>query len=83
MESATRTITVLFGDIRDFTSITREVPPERVVQMLNEYHSVMVERIFGSGARSTSSWVTASWRISTRRSTSRITPNARFGARRP
>lgn len=47
--SATRTITVLFGDIRGFTVMTRQVPPERVVELLNEYHSVMVERIFESG----------------------------------
>jgi len=47
--SATRTITVLFGDIRGFTRIAREVPPEDVVRMLNEFHSAMVERIFENG----------------------------------
>lgn len=47
--SATRTITVLFGDIRGFTRIARDVPPEDVVRMLNEFHSIMVERIFENG----------------------------------
>jgi adenylate cyclase len=49
VESGTRTITVLFGDIRGFTRMTHGVPPALVVQMLNEYHSVMVERIFDTG----------------------------------
>lgn len=47
--TATRTITVLFGDIRGFTAITHDEPPERVLELLNEYHTVMVERIFESG----------------------------------
>jgi adenylate cyclase len=41
-----REVTVLFADIRDFTSISENMKPEDVVRMLNEYHSCMVEIIF-------------------------------------
>lgn len=48
-DSVTRTITVLFGDIRGFTAITLNEPPGRVLELLNEYHAVMVDRIFDTG----------------------------------
>ncbi|HKY61275.1 MAG TPA: adenylate/guanylate cyclase domain-containing protein, partial [Gemmatimonadota bacterium] len=48
-DSVTRTITVLFGDIRGFTTITLNEPPGRVLELLNEYHAVMVDRIFDTG----------------------------------
>lgn len=48
-DSVTRTITVLFGDIRGFTAITLNEPPGRILELLNEYHAVMVDRIFDSG----------------------------------
>lgn len=38
-------LTVLFSDIRDFTSMSEKMPPEDVVSMLNEYFSVMTEII--------------------------------------
>ena len=39
-------VTVLFSDIRDFTAMSEKLPPEKVVAMLNEYHTRMVETIF-------------------------------------
>lgn len=39
-------VTVLFADIRGFTSISEEIEPEEVVSMLNQYFSEMVEVIF-------------------------------------
>jgi adenylate cyclase len=41
-----RKITVLFSDIRNFTSFSEKYPAEQVVSMLNEYFSGMVEIIF-------------------------------------
>jgi class 3 adenylate cyclase len=45
----TRVVTVLFSDLRGFTTLTRGMPPDRVVQLLNEVHSALVEEIFRSG----------------------------------
>jgi adenylate cyclase len=41
-----REVTILFSDIRDFTSLSESLAPEQVVAMLNEYHGRMVEAIF-------------------------------------
>jgi adenylate cyclase len=45
----TRTITVLFCDIRGFTGLTQEMSPEQVVALLKEYQGAMVARIFDNG----------------------------------
>jgi adenylate cyclase len=37
--------TVLFSDIRDFTTVTEELGPQGTVRLLNDYFSVMVESI--------------------------------------
>jgi adenylate cyclase len=37
--------TVLFSDIRDFTTVTEELGPQGTVRLLNEYFSIMVESI--------------------------------------
>ncbi|MGE3465649.1 MAG: adenylate/guanylate cyclase domain-containing protein [Pyrinomonadaceae bacterium] len=46
---ANQTITVLFADIRGFTSISENENPENVVGLLNQYFSAMSEIIFEHG----------------------------------
>jgi adenylate cyclase len=41
-----RRTTVLFADIRGFTSMSERLPPEEVVSRLNEYLRVMIDIIF-------------------------------------
>lgn len=40
-----RKLAVLFSDIRGFTSIAESLPPDRIVQSLNKYFSMMVDVI--------------------------------------
>lgn len=44
-----QTITVLFADIRGFTSISEKEKPEKVVGLLNKFFSAMTEIIFENG----------------------------------
>lgn len=46
LETERRNVTVLFADIRSFTTIAERMAAEEVVTMLNEYFSVMVDIIF-------------------------------------
>jgi adenylate cyclase len=46
LEGERRKITVLFSDIRQFTQLAEQLPPEQVVSLLNEYFESMLEIIF-------------------------------------
>jgi class 3 adenylate cyclase len=41
--------TVLFSDIRSFTTITESQPAEDVIELLNDYYSIMFDAINGRG----------------------------------
>ena len=45
----TREVTILFSDIRDFTTLSESLSCEDVVALLNECHACMVEKIFEFG----------------------------------
>jgi adenylate cyclase len=45
----TQTITVLFADIRGFTSLSEHENPEKIVRLLNRYFTAMSEIIFEFG----------------------------------
>jgi adenylate cyclase len=41
-----KVVTVLFSDIRNFTRISESLPPDKLVQLLNEYFTEMAKIIF-------------------------------------
>ncbi len=43
---ANRELAVLFSDIRGFTSISENLPPDRLIESLNDYFSRMVDLIY-------------------------------------
>jgi adenylate cyclase len=45
----TRTLTILFSDIRSFTTYSEQHPPEEVVHMLREYLTRMSDQILNQG----------------------------------
>jgi adenylate cyclase len=44
-----RRVTILFSDIRDFTTLSEQMAPQAVVGFLNHYFSEMVEAVFQYG----------------------------------
>ncbi|MBL8018761.1 MAG: adenylate/guanylate cyclase domain-containing protein [Leptospirales bacterium] len=42
----TRKVAILFSDLRNFTGISENLPPERVVELMNHYFSEMVECVY-------------------------------------
>ena len=71
--------TVLFSDLRGFTSFSEQLPAARVIEVVNCYLNEMTEAILAAGARSSATWATASWPSSGRRWRRPITPTAHSG----
>jgi len=46
IENKRREVTILFADIRSFTTLSEKLPTEDVVAMLNEFFEIMVEIVF-------------------------------------
>jgi class 3 adenylate cyclase len=44
-----RIVTVLFGDMRGFTTLSSQLPPEEIFAMLNDYFAIMVDVVFKYG----------------------------------
>jgi adenylate cyclase len=44
-----RRVTMLFSDIRNFTSMSEGMEPERIIAFLNDYFSEMVDAVFEQG----------------------------------
>jgi len=49
LQGERKKVTMLFSDIRHFTSMAEELPPEEVLKILNEYFEEMIEVIFNYG----------------------------------
>jgi len=46
LKNQRKIVTIMFADIRSFTAISEKMKPEDIVDMLNEYFTIMVEIIF-------------------------------------
>ena len=76
LRSQRKLVTVLFADLRGFTSFSDSVEPEEVMATLDEYHARWVGASPSSPARSSASPATASWCSSTIPSIRPITSSA-------
>ena len=62
-----KVVTVMFSDVRGFTAYSEKRPPEAVIEVLNEYLSIMSDVIpLATAARSSRTWATGSWPSSAR-----------------
>lgn len=66
LRTSRREVSVLFADIRGFTTFAERRQPEAVVTVLNQYFDRMVRVVFDITAHWTSTLATASWRCSAR-----------------
>jgi adenylate cyclase len=46
---ANQKVSILFADIRDFTTISEDMPPDKVLEVLNEFFSRVTDVIFDHG----------------------------------
>ena len=67
-------LTLLNIDIRSFSILSQKIGPQRTVAMLNHFFGCMGDIVFNHGGSSTSTWATAFWPSSERRSPGRPTP---------
>jgi hypothetical protein len=67
-------LTVMFSDIRDFTTLSEGLTPDELVNLLNECLSAMTDILFRNFARSTNTLVTRLWRSGDLLFRSRTTP---------
>ena len=75
LDGEEREATVLFCDIRGFTSLSEKMQPQELVQMLRDYFTLMVGAVFACfKALLTNSSAIASWRFSARQHRNRIMP---------
>ena len=49
LESQRQELTIFFSDIRGFTSLSERLEPEELIDLLNQYLSVMTEIVFSHG----------------------------------
>ena len=57
-----RNATVMFCDLRGFTSFAESKEPHQVIELLNIYLSEMSDAILDQGDTSSPTWATGSWR---------------------
>ena len=70
--------TVMFCDLRGFTSFAERTPPDRVIDVLNRYLGEMTDAVLDAGGTSSASWAMGSWRSSARPSRPPTMPTARW-----
>ena len=74
-------VTVLFSDIRGFSTLAERLGAREVATVVGKHLSAMAEVVAATAARSTSSRATRSWRSSARPTPSPTTPSGRSCAR--